>query len=329
VEQSFAGDVLAWQPDIVHLHSVHIPQNVLLAAHLNRAGIPYCVTTHGGLFRAALRRSHLKKLIFSVLVERRYLNDARFIHAVSPHETDALARYGVRRPVVVIRNGVPPDAAVGPSDPDALFGGHPSLRGRRIFMFVGRLDPWQKGLDLMIEAFAQARLADATLVLVGPDQRGSRDALAALGDRLGISSQLLFTGPAFGQDRSNLLAGADMFVHPSRWEGGLSLAVLAAAMAAKPCLLTREADPLGELERAQAAVIVDASVSGVAAGLKRAGALSINELQLMGAHARHAVQASPTWPTIAERLLAAYRIAVESRGEDVSYGSRHTAVQER
>ena len=45
---------------------------------------------------------------------------------------------------------------------------HPWLRGRQVFMFIGRLDPWQKGLDLLIEAFARAALRDAAaLVLVG------------------------------------------------------------------------------------------------------------------------------------------------------------------
>src|SRR4029453_14132694 len=32
-EPTLAEDVLAWQPDIVHFHSVHIPQNVALAVH--------------------------------------------------------------------------------------------------------------------------------------------------------------------------------------------------------------------------------------------------------------------------------------------------------
>jgi glycosyltransferase involved in cell wall biosynthesis len=322
VDHRFAADVLAWQPDIVHLHSVHIPQNVALAAHLGRAAIPYCVTTHGGLFRAALQRNRLKKLVFRLLLEGRYLNDAAFIHAVSPHETEALQRYGVQQPVVVIRNGVPANAEVPASDPDALFAVSPGLRGRRIFMFVGRLDPWQKGLDLVVEAFARAQLRNATLVLVGPDHRGSKAGLAALGERLGISSQVLFTGPAFGRDRSNLLAAADVFVHASRWEGGLSLAVLAATVAGKPCLLTRAADPLGELERAQAALIVDGSVPSIADGLKRASTLSRNELQLMGARARQVAQSGMTWPAIAEELLAAYRVAVGGRGEGVAYVSR-------
>jgi glycosyltransferase involved in cell wall biosynthesis len=310
LEPSLAADLLAWQPDIMHFHSVHIPQNVALAAHLGPMGIPYCVTVHGGLFRAALRRSRAKKIIFRLLFERRYLNGARFIQAVSPHETGSIRRYGVDAPVVVIPNGVPPQANVPPSRPDSLFDANPSLRGQQIFMFIGRLDPWQKGLDLLIEAFAQAGLREAGLVLVGPDWFGSQRALTTLAERLGISSRLVFTGPAFGEDRANLFAAADVFVHPSRWEG-LSLSVLAAAAAGKPCLITRDADPFGDLERAQAAVVVEATVPSITAGLRRAAALTEHELQMMGTRAGRVATAHFTWPSIAGRLVEAYRKALE------------------
>ena len=311
-ERTLAEDVLAWQPDFVHFHSVHIPQNIALALHLARAGIPYCVTVHGGLFGAALQRGRLKKTLFKLFFERHYLNEARFIHALSPHESEVLRRHGVDRPIVVVPNALPPDASIEASRPDALYAQHPWLRDRQVFMFVGRLDPRQKGLDLLVEAFAHCRLRDAALVLVGPEYRGSRKALARLAERFGVSSDLVILEPAFGQDRANLLAAADVFVHPSRWEG-VSLSVLAAAAAGKPCLITREADPLGELERAQAAVIVEARVSSIAEGLKQAASLSRHELQVMGALARSVAEAHFSWPAIAEQLVAAYRSALEKR----------------
>ena len=305
-EQTLAEDVLAWQPDIVHFHSVHIPQNVALAAHLNRAGIAYCVTVHGALFRAALRRGWLKKALFNLFFERRYLNEARFIHALSPHEIEVIQRHGVNRPIVVAPNGLPPDTDVLASRPDALYAENPGLRDRRVFMFVGRLDPWQKGLDLLVEGFACAGLPEASLVLVGPDWRGSRRALATRAERLGVSSHVVFIDPAFGQERANLFAAADVFVHPSRWEG-LSLSVLAAAAAGKACMITREADPLGELERAHAAVVVDASVSSIALGLRHAAALSRQDLHVMGTRARRVAETHFTWPSIAAKLVEAYR----------------------
>ena len=102
----------------------------------------------------------------------------------------------------------------------------------------------------------------------------------------------------FGEARANLFAAADVFVHPSRWEG-LSLSVLAAAVAGKPCLITRQADPLGALERAQAALIVDASVSSIAAGLTRASAAGPEELGKIGTRGRRVVEEHFAWPSIA------------------------------
>ena len=179
-------------------------------------------------------------------------------------------------------------------------------------MFVGRLDPWQKGIDLLLPAFARARLVDAALVLIGPDHRGSRAALETLADQLAVHERVSFLEPAFGQDRANLLAAADVFVHPSRWEG-LSLSVLAAAAAGKACLLTREADPFGELERAESAIIVDAAIESIADGLRRAVGIGREQLRLMGARAKQVVSGRFSWRAAAEETLQAYRQRLERR----------------
>jgi glycosyltransferase involved in cell wall biosynthesis len=310
-ERELAEALLAWCPDIVHFHSVHIVQNIALAGYLIQAGVPYCVTVHGGLFRPALRRGRLKKAVLNFVAEREYLNGAMFVHALSPDEAEVIRRRGVRRAIVVIPNGLPPGAAVHASRPDTLYEQWPWLRGRRVFMFIGRLDPWQKGLDLLIEAFAQADLPDAGLVLMGPDCEGSRRMLEGFARRLGVSRQVVFTGPAFGDDRANLFAAADVFVHPSRWEG-VSLSVLAAAAGAKTCLITREADPLGKLERAAAAIVVDPTVSSIAAGLRRAATLTDHELQTMGERARQLAETHFTWRSLADTFVDVYRGALEN-----------------
>ena len=311
-EPSLTEDVLASRPDIVHFHSIHIPENVVLAACLRRAGIPYCVTVHGGLFRPALRRRWLKKIVFNACFERRYLNEAQFIHALSPQENDVVRRHGVRRPIVMIPNGLPPDANTRATHLDALSAQHSWLRGRRVFMFLGRLDPWQKGLDLLLKAFARARLTNAALVIVGPDDRATHRRLAKLAERLGISAGVLFNGAAFGLERANLLAAADVFVHPSRWEG-MSLSVLAAAAAGKPCLITRAADPLGSLEAARAAIIVEPNIQSIVAGLNHANAATVEELQKIGARARTVAEGQFTWSAAAATLRRAYCGAADGR----------------
>ena len=120
-EPTLSQRVDALRPDIVHLHSVHIPQNVALAAFLRERGIRYCVTVHGGLFPAALRRRPLKKWLFKWLFERAYLNHAHFVQAVSDYEARALREYGITAPLIVVPNGLPAYAEDVPTEPDALF----------------------------------------------------------------------------------------------------------------------------------------------------------------------------------------------------------------
>ena len=299
-----ASDVIAWKPDILHFHSVHVPRHIVIAARARHAGIAYCVTTHGGLCPAALQRGHLKKAVFNLVLERHFLCHASFVQALGPHEVPAIRNYGFDGPIVKLPNAVPPNNEM-PRGIEPIDASYPRLRGRRVFMFIGRLDPWQKGLDMLIEAFSRAAPQEGLLVLVGPDCRGSRAALEGLAKEHGIGAHVVFPGALFGEDRGRLLAAADVFVHPSRWEG-LSLSVLSAAASGKPCLITREADPLGGLERANAAILVEPTVPDLAAGILKAASLTPGELREMGARGRAVAAALPTWHEVAARLVEAY-----------------------
>jgi glycosyltransferase involved in cell wall biosynthesis len=320
-EPAMAERVLAWRPDIVHFHSVHIPQNVALADSLRDVGIPYCVTVHGGLFPPAFRRNVLRKVAFKLLFEQRYLNGAAFVQALSSDEASALKDYGIRAPIVVIPNAMPLDTTLRGAPPAASHEADQSARGARIFLFLGRLDPWQKGLDLLLRGFASLPPLDrAVLIVAGDDRRQAREELERLAARLGIASQVVFKGPAFGDQRANLFASADVFVHPSRWEG-VSLSVLVAAAAGKPCLLTRHADPAGALQRAGGAIVVEPTVADITAGLNRALAMTAGELQAMGEHARQVARNQPPWSTIGAMLVSAYRDPKSAAEPRLSAGS--------
>ncbi len=73
-------------PDIVHMHSVFLPYQALLASLLREARIPYVVTPHGGFAPQILARSYLKKAIHSFLFEKPRLRGAAGISAVAEGE---------------------------------------------------------------------------------------------------------------------------------------------------------------------------------------------------------------------------------------------------
>jgi glycosyltransferase involved in cell wall biosynthesis len=137
--------------------------------------------------------------------------------------------------------------------------------------------------------------------------------LEALAGRLGVQAEVVFTGPAFGQQKIDLLAGASVFVHTSRWEG-LAFSVLEAAALGKPCLLTPAADPRGRFAPAGAAITVEPNPTPIASGLQRFAGMTETERAAMGQRARALVEAEFGWNPTAHLLIQAYRkFGVENR----------------
>ena len=293
-------------PDLIHLHSIHVMENVSISRYLRRANVPYCVTIHGGLSQTAQQRGRVKKAALWWLGERECLDRALFIHALTGQEACDIRAYGVTAPTVVAPNGIDAGSLPQPIDRTALFAQAPELAGRRVFMFMGRVAPVQKGLDLLLHGLALANIPDCRLVILGPDWRAGRASLECLAMRLGVQSQVLFFDSEQSQRCADLLAGADVFVHTSRWEG-MSLAVLEAAVWKKACLLTPAADPNGALGDAGAAVIVDGTPDSIADGLRLLSNVAHEELVAMGRRAHCAVVNHFTWNRTAATLIEAYR----------------------
>ena len=98
-----------------------------------------------------------------------------------------------------------------------------------LILFLSRLIP-RKGADLLIEAFAQASPISGRLVIAGPEgESGYRAQLEACARKSGVGARVLFTGPVYDEEKSSLLADADIFVLPSRYENFANVAAEAIA----------------------------------------------------------------------------------------------------
>jgi glycosyltransferase involved in cell wall biosynthesis len=297
-------------PDFVHLHSAYIPPNVPVARAMRESRIPYAVTPNGVLARQLLRRRPHIKLPYKFLFERPLLNGAAFVHSVG--DTDEIRHYGVAVPIVEVPNGF---------DPRQIPGGLDAARLRRelstgsecVALYIGRLDVTQKGLDLLLRGLAEAASQiEIRLVLAGPDWKGGRRRLERLAVDLDLSDRAVFWGPAFGRLKFELLAGADFFVHTSRWEG-LSFSVVEALAMGKPTLLTAAADPLGLVGRYGAGRVVQPDVASIAAGMRELADWGGSVMRSAGERARAIVDHHLAWPRIAEQLSEAYLMYGGSR----------------
>jgi glycosyltransferase involved in cell wall biosynthesis len=153
---------------------------------------------------------------------------------VSPGVAEFSIQAGLsREKIEVIPNGVDFErfATAEPADLTE-FG---IARDAQVVLSVARLDP-QKGIDLLIEAFATlaSKFPKAELLLVGDGP--SRRALVEQVARSGVESRIHFAG--YRRDTPGLYRAAQVFVLPSRWEG-MPNAVLEAMAAGCPVVATR------------------------------------------------------------------------------------------
>lgn len=298
--------LLGIKPDVVHFHGVWTPMSARLGLWLRRQGIPYAISPHGGLMEEVLLRGRVKKLTYLALLGRPFCRGASFIHCISKAEADAVRPISGDTPVVVAPHGVE-GTELASFDSGALRRQYPKLSGKKVFGFLGRLDPAHKGLDLVVEAYAQIRssLGNVVVVLAGPDWQDRTLVLRKKVTELGLEDCVLFVGPKMGQDKFDFLASCDVFIHPSRWEAGVPFSVLDALELSRPCLVSTGSF-FNFFQQRTAGIQVPTTKDGIAEGLQFMAQASADRLEAMGSAGRRAALQEFSWQRTAQKLLRAY-----------------------
>lgn len=291
---------LAWRSALCLLNGMFHPGVYAMSRCLRRHGVRYVAVPHDPYEPAVFRRNAHLKWPYWFLFERRMLAQAGAVQVLDARHGECLRRLGVRTPVIETENGVdlecvPPESRLRWRD-----AGSPAR-----IAFLGRLDAYNKGLDILLEAFARVRArGGARLTLQGPDW-GDRAALERQARRSGIADAVEFLAPDYASSSPELLAAHDLFCLPSRFEG-FGLAALEAMLAARVLLVSERAGIARHVEASGCGVAVAPTVEGVLGGLdallRRRGRW--REMGLAGR--RHALE-HLRWGRIAADLLRAYR----------------------
>ncbi|MPY68375.1 glycosyltransferase [Deinococcus sp. SDU3-2] len=286
--------------DLVHLHLTFTGENPHLMRLCARAHRPFVLTPHGGYDAGRLESRALLKRVWYPVFERPMLRRAAFLHALQQQEATALQRLAHEQHIVVLPNPVPVIQEPGP------------FAERDVLLFIGRFDVAQKGLDLLVRAYAQARDAGLQLPLhlVGPDFRGGRDHLEALLAEKHLTGKVTLHGPVNAVGRLAWLGRARAFVAPSRHEG-LPMAPLEALAAGVPLILTPGTHLDGLVEAAGAGWAVKGNESALAAALLAAEALPAAEWQHRSARACDLVEQRYSPDAFASTLLREYQYALD------------------
>ena len=201
--------------DLVVIHGQYLPANVAAYAAARLRRVPYDVFTHGTLDPRQRARSRGRKAVYNLLVGRSILRQADRILFTSTAEQEGAADL-VPAPRSCI---VPLGVALG--EPVAVPAIERRLTGvprERTVLFLGRLAPVKRPLQLL-EAWAAARDGRArALVIAGPEYGVTRSELAARAAELGVADEVVLLGAADLGTKSWLYQRSGVFVLASEHE---------------------------------------------------------------------------------------------------------------
>ena len=227
----------SFNPDVVHVHGEFNPDNLYVPKIFN---VPIILSPHGAFHPVALKKSKRKlKMVYVAIANHFLYHRVHAFHALSPAEAEHIQALLGFVNVYTLPQGANLHVA---QSFDALKYREQSSDEVR-FIFVGRLDIYTKGLDILLDAFAKAvqTLSDRNLhlTLVGPDWKGSLVRLKEQVHKLNCDGKVTFTGALQGKQVAISLMQSDIYVHLSRYEG-FSLSTAEALLFGKPAILSRE-----------------------------------------------------------------------------------------
>ena len=235
-------------PEVVHIHGEFNPDNLWVPHLFRHASL--ILSPHGAFHPVLLRKSRDFLKRFYVALARHWLyRHLHALHALNPAEAGHIRSLLGPFNVYIVPQGPSIHVQGSTGDQTKAFR-RERTAGEIRLIFVGRLDVYTKGLDILLEAFAEAVQASkqmVSLTLVGPDWKGSMEILRCRVVELGLEGKVSFAGPVPGREVGRLLAQSDLYLLVSRHEG-FPLSLCEALLLGKPAILSEAIGTMSYVE---------------------------------------------------------------------------------
>ena len=291
--------------DFIHFHSVYKQMNIVAARYCS---MPYIVTPHGGYSLISRNKSFftkIKKSIYEIIAEKQYLHKSIMIQALSDYEKQELTSIFpfVENKIDIIPNGTP----------HVLYRANVSNERMLQIAFIGRLDIYHKGLDILLNGLAEYvrnGKNNINVEIVGP---GNDDVVEKIVEMIrcnSLENVVKLRGPLFSSKKENFLrTHVDLFVHTSRWEG-LPLSVLEALSYGIPVMVSKETN-IGNFVKDYDAgwVLVNNSPDCVAHTLEKV--LKDKDYKQKGINAKKLADCVFSWKEVTRLLCSHVQVRID------------------
>ncbi len=293
-------------PDLVQFHSTYIPFQTALARRFRQLGWPYIVTAHGGMCHLSQKVKRTQKNVANFLAFRNYVKHATAIHALCSREaSDILELFKVRK-IIIVPNGIDDylletPEKLSPADLRGFSDGTDLVLG-----FIGRIDMYHKGIDLLLKAIAilkSGRFNCKVFVIDPFSRKKDKLSLYTIVESSGLQNAVKLLGPKYGDEKLRYLLACDVFVHTSRYEG-MPMTVLEAMALGKPCLVTPGTN-IADVVCQGGGWQCQANPESIAEAINRICEKK-SSIKDSGQRSRHLVQTRFSWRKIAQQLSGEY-----------------------
>ena len=290
---------------VVHIHGAFLPRFFSASQFLHKNGIPFIITPHSSYNQVMMQKNAAIKKIYFSLFERRLLNNASTVHLLGQTEWDGLDAIYHNKKSVMIPYGFSrqknKNQAV--SRPDIF-----------TVAYCGRLSIYSKGLDIMLQGFADfhASFPASQLVIIGDGKE--KPALLKMVAALGIADAVVFTGSLFGEEKLNRLKASHVFAHPSRTDG-IPATIIESASIGLPCIVSKATNTGEYISRFDAGYTMDKLNAGCfSMGLQNmyARIMHKNESALLQQNAFRMIDEAFNWESILAKFDSIYKMALAS-----------------
>jgi len=280
---------------IFHIHGAFVPVFFSLSRYLKKEDKSYVYTPHGSYNFIALNRSPIQKRVYKYLFEDYILKNASTIHLIGQSELEATKKFTKIRKLILIPNGQD-------------FIEKYNTESKLIFGFMGRIDIYTKGLDLLIKAFyiyINKHEGKAKLKIIGDG--GEITDLRKLVAQLNLEDKIEFTGAKFGDEKIEILSGLCAFYHTSRNEG-LPGAVLEASVLGVPCVVSEETNMASYISSRNAGIALkNNTIENIVESMIEMERIYENgEIKKLSANAKLMVKEDFSWTNISRQFFKVY-----------------------